>query len=115
MAENGNGNGWLKKFTLQDLIRLGPYILALATLIALFKDVPGDVKTIKREGATRRQVNALVGQVNRNYMVSEHRFETLEKRLKIVTKQTLRPVVVYRQQEPDDTEVEQEPQWEWEK
>lgn len=116
MTENGTGE-WLKKFTVADLIKAGPWILVLATLISIGRSLISDVKIIKREGATRRQVNNLIVQVNKNNYIAENRLETIERHMKIVSKQKMRPVVVYmyQKQEQDDTDVEPEPEWEWEK
>lgn len=53
---NGNGAKWLRKpqFSIEDVIKAGPWILALAGLIALFKDVPSDVKDMKQNSSAMR-------------------------------------------------------------
>lgn len=103
---NGNGKAWLRKpqFSIEDVIKAGPWLLALAGLVALFKDVPKDVSSMKgsmtaiqqdvgalkrsadtvrvqlRAVATKTQVQSAINQGNEIHADQYHRIVSLERR-----------------------------------
>lgn len=119
-STNGNGRAWLRKLTLNDALNMGPWLLALGTLIALFKDVPRDVSSMKgsmsaiqqdvgslkrsadtvrvqlRQVATKVQVQSVITQGNSIHRDQYNRIVTLERRSGIHPAPMHEDIRVYR-------------------